>query len=48
MAQLTRFLPKSVLNHFEQVAIGRPAIADTSSAVKPIGDIRKKISGRWT
>jgi DNA helicase-2/ATP-dependent DNA helicase PcrA len=45
-AQLTRFLPDSVLAHFERVKLEpRPQLQRPVGAA--IGDIRKKIAGMW-
>ncbi len=47
MAQLTRFLPDSILDRFERVTIGRPVTVDVTVKVPPIADIRKKVIGKW-
>jgi len=47
MAQLTRFLPDGILGRFERVTVCTPASVDVTTNVKPIADIRKKISGMW-
>jgi len=47
-AQLTRFLPAGVLDHFERVSVDEPrGAADAASAARPAEDIRKKIASMW-
>ena len=48
-AQLTRFLPEGVLDHFEGVKLDPPKAPETGAAL-PIGagaDVRKKVAAMW-
>ena len=46
-AQLTRFLPESITNRFDQVSLA-PAPDETQpAAATPATDIRKKIASMW-
>ena len=46
-AQLTRFLPESILDRFERVRLdARPAV-DVASAQARNAEIRKKIAAMW-
>jgi DNA helicase-2/ATP-dependent DNA helicase PcrA len=47
-AQLTRFLPESILEHFERVTLEPPAIAIGAPSTTPAArDIRAKIAEMW-
>ncbi len=46
-AQLTRFLPESILDRFERIAMEPAAPADQPVAQTSAEDIRKKISSMW-
>ncbi|MGA2500226.1 MAG: ATP-dependent helicase [Tepidisphaeraceae bacterium] len=46
-AQLTRFLPDSVVDRFERVSLETPGTADPISKTTA-GDVRKKIAAMWT
>ena len=48
MAQLTRFLPESLLHHFERISLEPKRSDDTPSALPPASaEIRKKIAAMW-
>jgi DNA helicase-2/ATP-dependent DNA helicase PcrA len=47
-AQLTRFLPESILNHFERVTLQPKPQLDLAARVKPQSDIKQKIAAMWT
>ena len=47
-AQLTRFLPESILNHFERVALQPKPQLDLAARAKPQSDIKQKIAAMWT
>ncbi len=46
-AQLTRFVPESVVELFEQVSLEPTASPDAPSNARPADDIRKKIAAMW-
>jgi DNA helicase-2/ATP-dependent DNA helicase PcrA len=46
-AQLTRFLPDSIVPHFERVSMDEKPAADAPAAAAPAGDIRKKLVSMW-
>jgi len=46
-AQLTRFLPESVLTHFERVRLDPPQAAQVPSAMQLAGEVRGKIAAMW-
>lgn len=46
-AQLTRFLPETILDRFERVNLQPVAATTTVSVVTPATDIRKKIASMW-
>jgi DNA helicase-2/ATP-dependent DNA helicase PcrA len=46
-AQLTRFLPEPVLQHFERVRLQRAAHHDDAAATTAATDIRQKVSAMW-
>src|SRR5436305_15302435 len=48
-AQLTRFLPEAVLDHFERVKLDPPkaAAADSARAVAAGANVRKKVAAMW-
>jgi DNA helicase-2/ATP-dependent DNA helicase PcrA len=47
-AQLTRFLPATILEQFEQISLRPETKPDISVTVTPAADIRKRIAGMWT
>jgi DNA helicase-2/ATP-dependent DNA helicase PcrA len=47
-AQLTRFLPESILNHFERAALQPKPQLDLAARAKPQSDIKQKIAAMWT
>src|SRR5439155_24503258 len=49
IAQLTRFLPESLLHHFERVRLDPPPVILEAPAVMPlVGEVRSKIAAMWT
>ena len=46
-AQVTRFLPESVLHHFERVSLESRPGGDKAAAQAAAADIRRKIAGMW-
>jgi DNA helicase-2/ATP-dependent DNA helicase PcrA len=46
-AQITRFLPESILYHFERISLEPPAPADTPASASASADIRAKIASMW-
>jgi len=46
-AQLTRFLPESILHHFERVALEPKPQLDVSARTTAQSDIRQKIAAMW-
>jgi DNA helicase-2/ATP-dependent DNA helicase PcrA len=46
-AQRTRFLPESVLEHFECISLQSPLPADASSSHTPPIDVRARIASMW-
>jgi DNA helicase-2/ATP-dependent DNA helicase PcrA len=46
-AQLTRFLPEPLLDHFERVRLQPSANPDAPARIVPQSDIRKKIATMW-
>jgi len=46
-AQLTRFIPASIAEHFEKVSLEPPAAADAPFAAEVSGRIRQKIAAIW-
>ncbi len=46
-AQLTRFLPESILPHFERVRLDPPPTADSPSSKQFAGEVRGKIAAMW-
>ena len=48
IAQLTRFLPEALLEHFERVSLEPTRVAEAASAVPPASaEIRRKIAAMW-
>jgi DNA helicase-2/ATP-dependent DNA helicase PcrA len=48
IAQLTRFLPESLLHHFERISLEPKRVDDGPSALPPASaEIRKKIAAMW-
>ena len=47
MAQLTRFLPESILDRFERISLSARSPADQPTSQQPASDIRKKIGAMW-
>ena len=48
MAQLTRFLPESLMKHFERISLEPMRVVDGPSALPPASaEIRKKIAAMW-
>ncbi|MGB7158591.1 MAG: ATP-dependent helicase [Tepidisphaeraceae bacterium] len=48
MAQLTRFLPESLLQHFERISLEAKPTTDAPSALPPASaEIRRKIAAMW-
>jgi hypothetical protein len=48
MAQLTRFLPETLLHHFERISLEPKRVNDEPSALPPAStEIRKKIAAMW-
>ena len=48
MAQLTRFLPESLLHHFERISLEPQRVDDAPSSLPPASaEIRKKIAAMW-
>ncbi|HEX2971367.1 MAG TPA: ATP-dependent helicase [Tepidisphaeraceae bacterium] len=48
MAQLTRFLPETIVDRFERVALQGKSEVDATVIQKAASDIRKKIEGMWS
>ncbi|MCY2955311.1 MAG: ATP-dependent helicase [Planctomycetota bacterium] len=48
MAQLTRFLPESILDRFERVSLNARSAPDQPALQQPASDIRKKIGAMWS
>jgi DNA helicase-2/ATP-dependent DNA helicase PcrA len=46
-AQLTRFLPASLLDRFERISLGPRSASDQQSEIVPAVDVRKKIALMW-
>jgi DNA helicase-2/ATP-dependent DNA helicase PcrA len=46
-AQLTRFLPESILNHFERVALQPKPQLDLPGRTMPQSDVKQKIAAMW-
>lgn len=46
-AQLTRFLPESILDRFERISLEPKPRNDSATSVAPVGDIRKKVAAMW-
>jgi DNA helicase-2/ATP-dependent DNA helicase PcrA len=46
-AQLTRFLPESILDRFERISLEPNAQRDAAATVRPSVDVRKKIASMW-
>jgi DNA helicase-2/ATP-dependent DNA helicase PcrA len=46
-AQLTRFLPESILDQFERVSLEPKRLADAMVSAAPVSDIRKKVASMW-
>jgi DNA helicase-2/ATP-dependent DNA helicase PcrA len=46
-AQLTRFLPQSIVDRFEKVALEPPPSAQSPSTTPASSDIRRKIASMW-
>jgi len=47
LAQLTRFLPDDVLQHFERISLETKTAPDAPVDVATSADIRKKIAAMW-
>jgi len=47
LAQLTRFLPDDVLQHFERISLETKAAPERPVDVTVSADIRKKIAAMW-
>jgi DNA helicase-2/ATP-dependent DNA helicase PcrA len=47
-AQITRFLPESILHHFERISVDPPVHADAAAPPVAASDIRAKISSMWS
>ena len=47
LAQLTRFLPDSILDRFQRVTLAAPSSPDTPAGSTPASDLRKKIAAMW-
>ena len=46
-AQLTRFLPESILDHFERISLEPKPQKDAPASAKPTVDVRQKIAAMW-
>ena len=47
-AQLTRFLPETLLHHFERVRLVTPELPQVPSSMQLVGEVRGKIAAMWT
>jgi DNA helicase II / ATP-dependent DNA helicase PcrA len=46
-AQLTRFLPETIIQHFEHVRLETLTHQDAASSAKPSTDVKKKVASMW-